>query len=264
MSFPGSSRDDPRNIRWCKIWLYSVFKHAGPEARVTVLSDYNWHVPEFVRSYPNVEVVLGTFSEVLRPDLFLVGFRLHSLSRLKFPFLYLDLDAVPVADLTPLWDLRTSKPLILIDHQPLEFLTNPSVNNRELRAYFRLIEVKNRFPNAGVQLVGDPDFYRVTVDKLPKIFNSDKLFSLPGQDQALLYEQFLRDQYDYRHPDAGYSWNCWARTVVSQAKRVDGSWKIVAAAGGETYQANIVHFWGETKPWNEASVLYDELSQLVK
>src|SRR5581483_10114026 len=140
------------------------------------------------------------------------------LANLPFPYLYLDADTFALGDLRYLWERRTAKPWIGVDH---EVIPNDARTHRP------------PFLNSGLQLVSDPSFYDLSAilaaqnavvplsrhREVPK----SEMFACPGQDQAVLFRYFRSIGYDYTHPEIGPGWNSCAG--VTELRSEGGAWQ---------------------------------------
>src|SRR5262245_28973908 len=110
--------DYPRELKYlrmCYVFLDSLITHGAQ--RITLLYDERPPIvaPEHRRA-ADIEVVKGRSYDVGHPH-FNLRFKLPNLARLDYPFLFLDADMVVLGDLKYLWQRRTAKPWIAIDHQ---------------------------------------------------------------------------------------------------------------------------------------------------
>src|SRR5205085_1392035 len=130
---------EPRFRRMCYVFLDSVIAHGG--GSITLLYDDQPPViaPEHNRA-ADIELVKGRTYDVGYPH-FNLRFKLPNLARLTDPFLYLDADMVVLSDLSYLWERRTAKPWVGINHQFI-----PSVPRTH----------RPPFLNSGLQLVSNP------------------------------------------------------------------------------------------------------------
>jgi len=231
---------EPRLLRMCYVFLDSVIAHGG--RNITLLYEDLPPViaPEHQRA-ADIELVQGRAYDVGYPH-FNLRFKLPNLARLTFPFLYLDADMVVLSDLNYLWERRTAKPWIGVNHQYI-----PSLPRTH----------RPPFLNSGLQLVSDPAFYDLDAilaaqnavaplsrhAEIPK----DQMFATPGLDQAVLFRYFRSIGYDYTHPEIGCGWNsCAGVTTAWQEGRV---WRARTHSLAESYEVHIIHYWKQFKPW---------------
>jgi hypothetical protein len=150
---------------------------------------------------------------------------------------------IVLQDLTFLWERRNDKPFIGVDHQII-----PGHSQR----------VGKPFLNSGVQIVGDPEWYQY--DKIEARYRElDGHLSVPGHDQASIYEYCKSIDYDYTHPDIGLGWNACAG--YTKLFRLDDEWTGICKGlkdphAPAEYQVYINHYWDEFKPWRLKCPIY--------
>lgn len=231
---------DPRYRQMCHAFLDTAIR--GGAAAVTILyEDFRPEVAAEHRRAANVEIVQRRSHDVGHPH-FNLRFKLPNLAALTEPFLYLDADTAVIGDLRQIWQRRTDKPWIGIDHQWV-----PS----DARTH------RTPFLNSGVQLVGDPAFYDLdailaaqnAVVPLSKHAEVPKphMFPCPGQDQAVLFRYFRSIGYDYTHPAVGPEWNSCAG--VTEIRREANGWVANTVGLTANYPVHLVHYWSQFKPW---------------
>jgi hypothetical protein len=231
---------EERYARMCHLFLDSVIKQGAEGIRILYETNEPVIAPEHRRAVP-IEVVRGHSYDVGHPH-FNLRFKLANLTRIPFPFLYLDADMVVLSDLHYLWERRHVKPWIGIDHQWV-----PS----DARTH------RSPFLNSGLQLVSDPNFYNLDAilaaqnavmplsrhAEVPK----SQMFPCPGHDQAILFRYFQSIGYDYTHPEITPAWNSCAG--VTQVVRDGDTWKAHTVGLDPNYEVHLIHYWSQFKPW---------------
>lgn len=233
---------EPKLLRMCYIFLDSIIAQGAQR----ILLIYYQHKPVVTarhRKLAEIEVRQGSWLDVGYPH-FNACFKLPNLAKLDFPFLYLDVDMVLLRDLNYLWQRRHDKPWIGINHQVVPF------DDRTHRPPFL---------NSGLQIVGDPSFYKLDaildaqnavrpLNTYTKIANEDMdMFPCPGVDQALLFRYFTTIGYDYTHPEIGPEWN--SCSAVTEIRSENGQWKAHTRGLEPGYEVFNVHYWSQYKPW---------------
>jgi hypothetical protein len=246
--------------RMCYIFLDRVIAHGA--RRITIL--YEEHKPIIApehRGLADIKVRQERSYDVGHPH-FNLRFKLANLTRLDFPFLFLDADMVVLADLDYLWRRRLDKPWVGIDHQWV-----PS----DVRTH------RSPFLNSGLQLVSDPSFYDLqailAVQNVAaplhkhQEMEETEMFPCPGRDQAVLFRYFRTIGYDYTHPDIGFAWN--SCRGVTDVHNEGGVWKAHSHSLSPNHEVFIVHYWDQFKPWRIDCPIYrsyawvdDRLSEL--
>ena len=143
-----------------------------------------------------------------------IGFKLYNLCNEVDPFIFIDIDAIVLKDISPLLSASKDKQAIMINHQRLEGHT---------------AHIKEEFLNSGVQIISDTAI--LDFNKIIKYQNQRKNYVVPGYDQALLFNYFKTIDYDYTHENVGPEWN---NTPISNIPKRD---------------IGINHYWFEFKPW---------------
>ncbi|MBN1674830.1 MAG: exostosin family protein [Kiritimatiellae bacterium] len=233
----------------CMVWMSRVQKCA-PGARIVVLTERGLARPvhEYYRRFSNVTVLKGQRANAHIFDHFLFTFKLHNLSRLSFPFLFIDADAFVLSDLSFLWERRHYKPWLGTNDQLIPGYT-------EIRPFVYL--------NSGVQLVADPAFYNYEMI-LNCFLNHGKRFICRGEDQAMLFDYFLTIGYDYTHPEIGPGWNaCAGYTRLRRGP--GGEWAGETHGLARNHTVHINHYWGLYKPWNiDCPLFLEEKDRLAQ
>ena len=111
---------EPHFLRMCYVFLDSVITHGAKSVTLIYEEQRPVIAPEHRRA-ADVELVKGRSLDVGHPH-FNLRFKLPNLASLPFPFLYLDADMVVLSDLSYLWERRTAKPWIGVNHQYIPFL----------------------------------------------------------------------------------------------------------------------------------------------
>jgi len=231
---------EPNYLRMCYAFLDSVIAH-GAQSITLLYEDQPPVVAPEHRRAADVEVVRGRSHDVGHPH-FNLRFKLPNLAGQAEPFLFLDADMYVLGDLNYLWQRRSAKPWIGIDHQ-----------------YILSVERTHRPPflNSGLQLVSDPSFYDlrailaaqnavVPLSKHKEIPKSG-MFACPGQDQAVLFRYFRTIGYDYTHPEIGPAWNSCAG--ITDAWQEGEAWKGRTRTLAQDHDVFMVHYWDRFKPW---------------
>jgi lipopolysaccharide biosynthesis glycosyltransferase len=231
---------DQNYLRMAYAFLDSVIAHGGQQ--ITLLYEDNPPViaPEH-REAANIEVVQGKQFDVGHPH-FNLRFKLPNLASLTFPFLFLDADMYVLDDLNYLWQRRSAKPWIAIDHQRIPI--DPRTH-------------RSPFLNSGLQLVSDPNFYdldailavqnaAMPLSKFREVRKVD-MFSGPGHDQAVLHRYLTTIGYDYTHPEIGTRWNSCAG--ITDVCREGDNWKAHTRTLTDNHDVSILHYWDQFKPW---------------
>jgi len=239
---------DPRFRQMCYAFLDSVIAHGGRSITLLYADQPPAIAPEHRRT-ADIELVKGRTYDVGYPH-FNLQFKLPNLADLEYPFLYLDADMVVLSDLSYLWERRTAKPWIGVNHQYI-----PSLPRTQ----------RPPFLNSGLQLVSDPAFYNLDAilaaqnalaplsrhREIPK----DEMFATPGLDQAVLFRYFQSIGYDYTHPEIGCGWNSCAG--VTRVWREYGVWRARTHSLPENYPVHIIHYWKQFKPWAIGCPVYN-------
>jgi hypothetical protein len=224
----------------CYAFLDSVIAH-GAQSVTLLYDEFKPDVGPEHRRAVDIELMKGRSYDVGHPH-FNLRFKLPNLANLTFPYLYLDADTFVLSDLSYLWERRTAKPWIGVNHQVIP--SDPRTH-------------RSPFLNSGLQLVSDPAFYDLrailaTQDaaaplrrhrEIPKA----AMFACPGQDQAVLFRYFRTIGYDYTHPEIGPAWNSCAGVT---AVRVEGgAWRGRTHGLARDYDVHVIHYWSQFKPW---------------
>lgn len=164
--------------------------------------------------------------------------KLGALCQFPLPFVFVDLDALAMGDMTPLW-ANVPLPFSATSHQSIPGHT----------------EKFSDFMNSGVVVVHDP-----------KILNQRKLLEMletkyawnhaaipiSGADQALLHCYFEQEGYEWRHPFFDHSWNAWAGGASVSWE--GGEWKAWDTI--EDRDIKVLHYWCKAKPWEVGCPMY--------
>ena len=167
-----------------------------------------------------------------------IGFKLYNVCLESEPFIFVDADAILLADVIPLVEASKDKPYIAVDHQCIP------IHTADLP--------RQDFLNSGLQIVSDPDMLDwERVSKHYRINHYD-YFIYPGTDQSII-QTYLEDfEYDHRHPNVGYEWNsCAGYTQIE-----DG--QAVCRGLSTEHPVYINHYWYTYKPWIMRCPLFEE------
>ncbi len=233
---------EPRYRQMCAMFLDSVIAH-GAESITILYEDHRPFTTPEQRRAVDLEVIAAPSHDVGHPH-FNLRFKLANLAALDFPFLYLDADTVTLSDLNYLWERRTAKPWIGINHQ---WVAGDDRTHR------------TPFLNSGLQLVGDPTCYDLqamlavqqTAAPLNQTtrFTKKEMFACPGADQAVLFRYFQTIGYDYTHPEIGPEWNSCAGITRVWPDGNRGGWKGRTQGLASEHDVHLVHYWSQYKPW---------------
>jgi hypothetical protein len=237
---------DERQLVMCKMWMDSV-QRCNPQAAITVLvlQPLPVGLQRYFGRFGNVRVVKGSYdpeTRVLRTRhaTHNIFFKLFQLAQLSEPFIFLDADIAVLESLEYLWERRQAKPWIGIDHQ-----RNIPGNTGDVP-----------FLNAGVQIVGDPEFYdygRILACGRACDFR----FDVPGSDQGCLWTYFRSIAYDYTHSEIGTEWNACAG-FVDLTRDQGGRWRGRVRGLESVHDVYVNHYWHAFKPWRIGCPLYAE------
>lgn len=170
----------------------------------------------------------------------MIWYKLYIMTQLKFPFLFIDADAMIVGDLSPLnLVFDTRMPLVAIDHET----DIPGHTDKY-----------PPFINSGVIIFNDPEATFIDWFKMVE-FGKRHNFSyrfpyshkvVPGNDQALIYKYCIQNNYDYHNPFMGIIYNTCAGRITKTYKEND-KWVACTKAG----KVKILHYWWNYKPWKD-------------
>lgn len=178
--------------------------------------------------------------------------KLNIMTKLNFPYLFVDADAMIVGDLNELNEVFESKmPIAAIDHEK-----DIPEHTYELPPFI----------NSGVIAINDPKGEFFNWDYLMK-FAFDNNFSfrfpqindiIPGNDQALIQRYCFIRNYDYHHPKMGTEYNTCAFRIIRTFKDSGNRWRAATANG----EVKILHYWWDFKPWlNVSCPIFEENKQ---
>jgi len=165
--------------------------------------------------------------------------KLGLLCQFPVPYFFIDLDAVAMSDLSPLWK-NINKDFSASNHQVIEGHTDKY----------------NDFMNSGVLIVKNPDildenrmvsFLRENYD-----FNSMKI-PIPGADQALLHCYFKHIGYEWRDSYFTHKWNSWSG--MGKVRWGFSDWEAIDDFNNE--EIKVLHYWHSAKPWAIDCPMYD-------
>jgi len=220
----------------CCLWMFFAQKWMKKDDKIFVLTSgkiSNYILNNF-KQYDNIEIIIRKCWQPDKPinsrgmD-FTNIFKLYNLCFLKFPYIFIDVDAIILADPHYLWELRKDKPWIIVDHQ-----TPPGYEQWN-------------FMNTGVVIVDDPTF--CNWNKIIELQRQrDFVYDIGGYDQPLLDVYFKDIKYDYHHEKFGHDWNsCADFNRIWMTPKCE--WKAETFAFDKNYPVNIHHYWNK-KPWN--------------
>lgn len=250
MNYP----DEKQYNKMCRLFLYSVLKH-NPDCNMFILHDKNQKLSQNILNFINKKFKNSSINIIGRnnhPQPFInthnIRFKLFNLCKIKEPFIFLDADIVCFNKLDYLWNLRTTQPFISINHQLI-----PKHTDR----------YEHRFINSGVQVVGDPEWYNW--DEMSTIHTKLKgKYSVPGYDQAVIYEYCKSINYDYTHPLITPAWNSCAgyTKIIKNDNEFIPRW-IGPSHIDElpNYEVYINHYWDNFKPWNINCPVYKNFNE---
>ena len=169
-----------------------------------------------------------------------VNYKLYNLCKIDEQFIFLDADIFCLGDLKSLWNLRNDKPYIGINHQNIPGHTDANF----------------KFLNSGVQIIGDPEWYKYENFKNAFV-KSNRMLLCKGFDQAHIFTYCKQIDYDYTHSLAGYQWNSCAKYGVFDDTL---SCKYVAPVDDvepDGYDVMLNHYWWDFKPWKLNCPIYN-------
>lgn len=238
---------DNNSLKLGKLWAKQARLH-NPNANIYVLHngmlDKNKEVIKYLnkRDIEPIKINPADKSGNHLLDSHNVRFKLYNLTRFNQPYIFLDSDAIILNSLDYIWEKRYEKPWIGINHQQIPRHTT---------------KFNFEFLNSGVQIVGDPSFLKYK-DVIECYKKSSKL-PIPGKDQALIYKYFKSIDYDYTHPDVGFSWNSCSKYTTLYKE--DGVWRGVCNLANSNYPVYVNHYWDHFKPWNIKCKMFIEESK---
>lgn len=241
--------DDNHNYNvMCETFIKTLIKY-NPECELDILHEkpIAHHILHTVDQFSNVKTIKCSRDPGCWSSHVNICFKLFNLCRVSEPFIFLDVDIFCFDSLKPLWRCIDDKPFIAIDHQVIPGNTD---------------HLPYKFLNSGVQIIGDPEWYRY--DKFRDAFNKAKkrarwkkgslsppLAICPGNDQANIFAHCKQIDYDYTHPDIGYRYNSCAKHG-SIHKTGNGDWSCTynCPVSDDMYDVALNHYWWRYKPWN--------------
>lgn len=254
---------DENMLNMCKIWLHQV-KLSNP-SEIIVL--YNKNYPQFLDAEPLVKLVRCEYdkniqklplSDEKRKNIihFYISFKLYNLYKIKPPFIFLDVDAIPVHDLNELWNLKTNKPLVGCGHQGFKFLKNHFKNHG-------FGENTREFFNSGVMLVKDLSFMKYGVLKeIYEDYIKDEKFHNVIADDTLMNIFFKKNKYNFLEKDIHNGWNCFPKSIIKINEISERIQIIAKDEDGIFEDAKIIHYYGPSnKPWQINCKFYNALRQ---
>jgi hypothetical protein len=223
---------DKFGVDMCRIWFY-LLRRFNPEARVTVfhagqvgkIAEYaaRFGRVEFVRldmagisphgevrgyAVPSQELILAMWRHIDRDP----GYRQH---------LFIEADALVLTPLDELWGLSSTKPYVSFEE--LVWKDGLPLINTGVHTYYSTEGFVS---------------YNVLMEQL-RIDGGEIL--MPVGEQGLVNRYFRRIGYDCTHPAAGFEWNCWAVSSVTERAEDD---EIVVISGDQNLDR-----WPGPHPW---------------
>ena len=224
-------------IKMCKVFIQQ-FKKYNEDANLHILYKDNMDagIIKFATKYTNISFHQRKGCTEGWMNHHNVNFKLYNLCKVKEPFIFLDSDIFCLDSLDHIWSKRDDKPFIGIDHQLVPGHTDKH---------------NFKFLNSGVQVVGDPDWYKF--DMFRETYRSENgILMCPGFDQAHIFTYCNLIDYDYTHPEVGFGWNSYAK--YGKVSEVDGEWKCsysgpTRPGEDKSYPVHLNHYWWDQKPW---------------
>jgi hypothetical protein len=248
MNYP----DNPEYNKMCCIFIKMLFRYNDCSLIILCENGVSETIKQYASKY-NVKIVECKNCDTPFIDTHNIKFKLWNLSRIIQPFIFLDADIFCLHSLQPLWKLKETKPFIGVNHQKIP-------NHTAHLTY--------DFLNSGVQIVGNPEWY--SYEKIQQCFYTNGYLSVPGYDQAALYDYCKSIGYDYTHPEVTAAWNSCAgyTEIISQNgdyTPVDeieyyGIWNGITHNNTQ-YQVYLNHYWNEFKPWKINCPIYNNFNE---
>lgn len=245
----------------CRVWLNQV-KLSNPEEIIVL---YNKNPPEFLKDHLEVKLIkcdYGTdFENPVTGDValddyihFMLSFKMYNLFKLTPPFIYLDVDAIPIVDINELWSYKNNKPFIGIGHQNYYCL-------EDLFNEYKVSKDPKNILNGGVFIINDLSF--IDTLKLKQLYdeliiNDDDIKYV--YDDILLTFYFNKINYDFKHPKLNTSWNCAPRTIF-KIREFNGKTEVFSRDDDFKFELiKILHYYGvDKKPWITPCKYYNYL-----
>lgn len=248
MNYDESKKD---YVKMCKIFITQLLKY-NPECKLRILYSDNISSDIVTHGESFSQVKFVQLPEADQHTTWSnhhnINFKLFNLTRIDEPFIFLDSDIFCLSGLDHLWKLKDQQPFIGVNHQHIS--EHPATTQK-------------KFLNSGVQVVGDPDWYKFDNFRETHKRHQGRL-QCSGWDQAHIYTYCNDVGYDYTHPEVGYGWNsCAAFGVVSNKQGQvdefectyngpdDSGLKIAA------YPVHLNHYWWNYKPWDINCPIYN-------
>lgn len=235
--------------KMCCLFIDSILKH-NPNCNLIIMHEKERKLSADIKKFINkkyrdssIRIIPCTTKTNAFIPTHNINFKLYNLSRIDDQFIFIDADTVCLEKLDILWECRLDKPFIGCDHQIIPKHTQ---------------QYKNTFLNSGVQVVGDTSWY--DWNDISKIHYTIRgRYSIPGFDQAVLYEYCKHIGYDYTHPKITPAWNsCAGYTKIT---KVNDKWcgEFIDSSGNKdlNYEVFINHYWDVFKPWNINCPIYN-------
>lgn len=236
--------DDARYNRMCKIFIFQLIKH-NPTCNLFIMHQKTipTEVSDVIKQFDNIKTLKLSHDTECWYKHHNVNFKLYNLSRLDEPFIFIDADIFCFSSLDSLWNIKNDQPFIGVNHQNIPGHTSSGF----------------KFLNSGVQVVGDPDWYKYS--KFRDAFNKcEGKLMCKGFDQAHIYTRCVQDNYNYTHPDMMYEWNSCAKygNIINR----DDHWRCTYEPPEEDtepggYDVKLNHYWWDFKPWNLNCPVWD-------
>lgn len=252
---------DENYVVMCKVWLNQV-KLSNPDEIIVL---YNKNYPSFLDSESLVKLIFCNYDENIKElpiedqrfrflNYFFISFKLYNLYKVKPPFIHLDVDAIPIKDLNPLWNIKSNKP----------FLATGWQNIRSLKNHFLKFDISSSTRSVvagGVLLVKDLSF--MPYDELISMYEElikDQKNHLIMQDDILMTMYFRKINYDFKHEDFSARWNFLPSCIVKM-NNFNNKLKVMVRDDDKILEEGaIVHYTGVSKkPWIQPCKLYNYL-----
>ena len=230
--------------KMCKIFIDRV-KLYNPECNLFIIhkNDLPSAVSACIKTHTNVKTLRLEQDTECWYDHHNVNFKLYNLTRVDQPFIFIDADIFCFSALDHLWSLKDEQPFIGVNHQYIPGHTTTDF----------------KFLNSGVQVVGDPDWYKYSNFRDAYQKCSGRL-KCKGFDQAHIFTYCEQIGYDYTHPEVGYGWNSCAKYgIVKILDETSVCTYDAPSADPEPsgYDVKLNHYWWDFKPWQINCPIYN-------
>jgi hypothetical protein len=242
-------------IKMCKIFITQLIKH-NPDCKLRILYNHtiSQHIKDHASKFKQVRLVdmPGASPSESWSQHHNIKFKLFNLTRIDDPFIFLDSDIFCISSLDHLWRLRNQQPFIGVNHQYIP--EHPATTQK-------------KFLNSGVQIVGDPEWYKFNNFRETHRRHGGRL-QCSGWDQAHIFTYCNDIGYNYTHPDVGYGWNSCAgfcHTEITDKEK--GDFKCTYNGPDDNglkisgYPVYLNHYWWNYKPWNINCPIYNYFNE---